>query len=107
MGVSWKNEKVVKHFRGIEDTRTYTKSPLKKNSNCVIIHVGTIVLRSSQDPETIVKNIIDMAKNCKDDKNEILISSLVPRLDNLNGKSRQVNIFLKKLCKKNCLCGLL
>ena len=48
-----------------------------------------------------------MAKNCKDDKNEILISSLVPRLDNLNGKSRQVNIFLKKLCKKNCLCGLL
>ena len=83
------------NISGESKIQELTKSPLKKNSNCVIIDVGTIVLRSSQDPETIVKNIIDMAKNCKDDKNEILISSLVPRLDNLNGKSRQVNSFEK------------
>ena len=34
-------------------------------------------------------------------KNEILVSSIVPRRDNLNGKGRQVNNILQKLCVEN------
>ena len=39
----------------------------------LIIDVGTNDLRSSQDPETIAKNIIDIAKNSMTNKNEILV----------------------------------
>ena len=31
----------------------------------------------------------------------MLISSIVPRRDHLNGKGRQVNRFLKKFCMEN------
>ena len=87
---------VVKHFSGstIEDMKTYIQAPLKRDPDRVIIHVGTYDSRSSQDPETIAKNIIDIAKNSTANKNEILVSSIVPRRDNLNGKGRQVNNIL-------------
>ena len=96
-----REEKVVgKRFSGstTEDMKTYIQHPLKCNADRVIIHVGTNGLRSSQDPETIAKNIIDIAKNSTTNKNEILVSSIVPRRDNLNGKGCQVNSILQKLC---------
>ena len=75
--------------------RIYTKSPLKRDSNHVIFHVGTNGLRSSQDLETIAKKIErDIAKNSKNDKNDILISNIVPRRDILNRKGCQVNKYL-------------
>ena len=84
-----------------EDMMTYTKPPLKCNHDRFIIHIGTNDLRSDQDRETIVRNVVDVANNSKTDINKILISSIVPRRDNLNGKVRQVNIFLKKFCMEN------
>ena len=56
----------------------------------MIIHVGTNNLRSSQDLVAIAKNIPDIAKINTTNKNEILVSSIVPPRDNLNGKGRQV-----------------
>ena len=102
--LSDREEKVVlKHFSGstTEDMKTYIQPPLKRDPDRVIIHVATNDLRSSQDPETIAKNIIDIAKNSTTNKNEILVSSIVPRRDNLNGKGRQVNNILQKLCVEN------
>ena len=94
---------VVKQFSGstTEDIMTYIKSPLKCNPDRFMIHVGTNDLRSDQDRETIVRNVVDVANNSETDINKILISSIVPGRDNLNGKVRQVNVFLKKLCMKN------
>ena len=94
---------VVKHFSGstTEDMKTYIQPPVKRDPDRVIIHVGTIDLRFSEDPKTIAKNIIDIAKNSTTSKNEILVSSIVPRRDNLNGKGRQVNNILQKLCVEN------
>ena len=89
---------VVKHFSGsTTDMKAYIQHPLKRNADRVIIHVSTIDLRSSQDPETIAKNIIHIAKSSMTNKNEILISSTVPRRDNLTGKDCQVNNILQKL----------
>ena len=48
-----------------------------------------------------MRNVVDVASNSKTDINKMLISSMVPRRDSLNGKVRQLNIFLKKFCKKN------
>ena len=118
MGVIWqRGEGGCEAFqrindRGYEDLHSAsTKAwPRSSNHSCrhkwlkvyrVIIHVGTNDLRSSQDPETIAKNIIDIAKNSTTNKNEILVSSIVPRRDNLNGKGRQVNNILQKLCVEN------
>ena len=42
--------------------KTYVQPPLKRDPDRVIIHVGTNELRSSQDPVTIAKNIIDILK---------------------------------------------
>ena len=94
---------IVKHFSGstTEYMKTYIQSPLMRDPDRVIIHVGTNDLRSSQAPETIAKNIIDIAKSSTTNKNEILVSSIVPRRDNLNGKGRQVNNILQKLCVEN------
>ena len=94
---------VVKQFSGstTEDMMTYIKPPLKCNPDCFIIHVGTNNLRSDKDRETIVRNVVDVANNSKNDIKKILISSIVPRRDNLKGKVRQVNIFLKNLCMEN------
>ena len=94
---------VVKHFSGssTEDVKTYIQPPIKRDIDRVIISVGTNDLKSSQDPETIAKNIIDIAKNSTTNENEILVSSIVPQRDNLNGKGRQVNNILQKLCAEN------
>ena len=79
---------------------TYVKPPLKYYHDHLIIHVGTNDLRSNQDRETIERNVVDVTNNSKTDLNKILISSIVPRRDNLNGKVRQF-ISLKKLCMGN------
>ena len=58
-------------------------------------------MRFNQDPETIAINIVEVSNNSKTDPNKALISSIVPRRDNLNGKGCQVNMFLKKFCMEN------
>ena len=55
---------VVKQFSGstTEDMMRYIKPPLKCNPDRFIIHVGTNDLRSDQDCETIVRNVLDVVK---------------------------------------------
>ena len=72
---------------------TYIKSPLKRNSDHFVIHVGTNDLRSYQDSEIIMRNVVEVENNSKTDIKKVLISSIVPRRENLNGEDRQVNIF--------------
>ena len=71
---------VVKHFSEstTEEMKTYIQPPLKRDPDRVIIHVGTNDLRSSQDPVTIAKNMIDTAKTSTTNKNETLVPSIVP-----------------------------
>ena len=91
------NEKVVvKYFSGstTEDMMTWIKPRLKRNPDRFIIHVKTNDLRSDQEN-------IEVANNSKTDTNKVLISSIVRARDNLNGKGRQVNSFLKEFCMEN------
>ena len=73
--------------------KTNIKTLLKRDPDCNI-HVRRNNVKSSQDPETIAKNIIENAKNSSNSKNKILISSVVPYRDSLNGKGRWVNEML-------------
>ena len=74
---------------------------MELNLNRVINHVGTNDWRYSQDPQAIPKSIIDIDKNAKNNKNDILILSIIPRRDNSIAKGRQVNEFLEKPYEKN------
>ena len=69
---------VVKQFSGstTEDMMTYIKPPLKCNLDSFIIHAGINNLRSDQDRETIVRNVVDVANNNKTDINKKIISSI-------------------------------
>ena len=60
--------------------------------------MGTNVLRHPKEAKEIAKEIIDLAINTKNEKNEIMISGIVPRRDNLNDKAKEVNIHLQNLC---------
>ena len=93
----------MKHLSGstTEDMMTYIKPPRKWNPDRFIIDVGTNNLRSNQDLKTFARIIIEVAYNSKTDTNILLISSIVPRRDNLNCKGRHLNIFLKKFCTEN------
>ena len=60
----------VKHFSGsTTHMMRYIKPPLKRNPDRFIIHVGKNNLRSDQDPETITRNIVEVANNSKTDRN--------------------------------------
>ena len=90
----------IKNFSGatVEDMKTYIIPSKKHDNDLVILHVGTNDLRHPKEAKEIAKEIIDLAINTKTEKNEIMISGIVPRRDNLNDKAKEVNIHLQNLC---------
>ena len=63
---------------------------MKRNPDCFIILVGTNHLRSDHDLEIIRKNIVEVANSCETDAKKVLISSILPRRDSLNGKGSTI-----------------
>ena len=63
----------------------------------IIFHCGTNNLPSSEDPETITKNIVNLTKNVKTDTTKVAISGIIPRRDTFNLSAKQVNETLKKI----------
>ena len=85
------------------DMKHYTKPPIKKNPNAevVIIHTVTNVLSSDSTPIEIATNITDLAADVKKNLNrscDVMISSIIPRGDQLQKKAFNVNKKLKDLC---------
>ena len=94
------NEKIyIKSFPGAttEDMKDYIKPSLKYNPDLVILHTGTNSLRSEKLPEGIADDIMKIALETKTDENDVAISGIIPRSDDmkLNAKGIQVNDFLK------------
>ena len=85
------------------DMKHYTKPPIKKNPNAevVIIHTGTNDLSSNSTPTEIATNIMDLAVDVKKNLNrsyDVIISSIIPRGDQLQQKAFNVNKELRELC---------
>ena len=80
----------------------YIKPTVKLSPNQIILHCGTNNLPSSEDPETITRSIINIAKNIKANnvKVAVAISGIIPRRDTFNLKAKQVNETLKKICEE-------
>ena len=82
------------------DMKYYTKPAIKKNPNTevVIIPTGANDLSSNSTPTEIATNIMDLATDVKKNLNrscDIIISSIIPRGDQLQQKAVNVNKELK------------
>ena len=97
-----KNKVVVKHFSGAKtkDMESY----IIPNPETIIIHSGTNDLKSDSSPEEITRDIIKLTTSCKTQTNKVILSSIVPRYDNLNEKATRVNKCLKKECGARNIC---
>ena len=97
-----KHHVVVRSFGGAKTQcmEDYIKPTVKLAPKQIILHCGTNNLPSNEDPETIAKNIINLAKNIKTDTTKIAVSGIIPRRDTFNHKVKHVNQALKKICQE-------
>ena len=77
----------------------YIQPTTERAPSNVILHCGTNGLKTSTDLEQIAENI-NLAKSMKTDKNNVVISELTPRNDQLNKKAKEVNEVLTRECNK-------
>ena len=87
----------------VDHMNSHAIPTMQRNPKKIILHCGTNDIRSSQSPEEIATEILDLASAMKTSKNTIYVSSLVQRGDQWNGKVTDVNRHLKELCKGNNL----
>ena len=82
----------------------YIKPSLKHKPDSMIIHVGTNNLRSKESSDEITDNILKHAMDAKKKINEVAISSIVIRDDDLYCKGKQVNNILQRKVAEYELC---
>ena len=75
--------------------KDYARPSQRYNPYVFILHTGSNDLRSTKSPNEISDEIVKLALDIKTDKNEVIISSIVCRGDELNEKALKINDFLK------------
>ena len=96
------NENVfIKYFSGatVECMNSYVIPSLKYEPNLVILHCGKNDLRSEKGSEEIANEILNLALKIKKPYNDVIISGLATRNDDLNDKGLEVNDHLYYLSK--------
>ena len=73
----------------------YDNPSRKRKPDLYIFHAGTNDLRFGKRPEEIADEIIEVAASLQTNENEVAVSAIVTRNDNLNDKGKRVNEFLK------------
>ena len=69
--------------------------PMAFNPELIILHIGTNSLRGERTPEELAEEIVDLATSLKYDENEIVISEIIARRDQLNENVSKVNDILR------------
>ena len=73
----------------------------ENNPDHLIFHVGTKDVPSNKKSESIAESIVSLAKEVKESKLDVSISSIIPRNDNWNNKVMESNSYLKDLCESS------
>ena len=84
--------------------KDHSELPLRENTDHFILPVGTNNLYSDSEQKTITKSIVDIDSSMKKEKDNVNISNIVIRNDDLKGKTTEVNEHLKLLCKERNIC---
>ena len=96
-----KADRVYRHsFNGATTSamKHHSVPVMEFNPDLVILHCGTNSLRGPENEEKIATDILTLAKSLKTDTNDILVSSIVPRRDQLKEKAEKVNDVLCIKC---------
>ena len=51
----------------------------------------TVILRDSKNPKDIANDIMQLAKSVKTDANKVAVSTILPRKDKFNSKTKEFN----------------
>ena len=88
---------VVRSFPGAEtdDVESHIKPTLRIKPEHIINNCETNDLKNNT-PQSIVDNILSLAKLIQQENNIVLVSSIVPRKDHLDKKGKEENIILEK-----------
>ena len=91
----------IKSFPGAstKDMESYSIPTKSYGNDLIILHCGTNDLRTSKSPNEISRMILELANDMKTEDNDVMISGILPRNDELNSKGKSVNSNLKTLCK--------
>ena len=81
----------VKHFSGatVDHMKSYDTTSKSYENDLVILHVGTNDLREKKTAREIATNITELAIDLKTDKNESMISGIIPRNDKLDDNGEE------------------
>ena len=92
---------VVRSFAGAKTTQMmhYAKPAEEDNPSLYILHIGTNDLKENKSAVEIADEITSLARSLKKDNNEVKVSGICPRGDNLNDKASGVNKILEQRCK--------
>ena len=101
-----KNDKLyVQSYRGARTSamKHHANASLEFKSDIFILHCGTNDLTLEKTPETIATDILEIGLQLKSDNNDVYISGILTRRDDLNDKGRKVNDYLKLRCPNYAL----
>ena len=70
------------------------------NLNHIVLHAGTDDLRTEYTAHQIAKATMDLVTSLKNDDNTLTVSGIVPRLDNSNSNTNEMNLCLVLMCKE-------
>ena len=91
---------VAKHLSvaKTKDMKSYAIPTVEQKPDIIILHTGTNNLKTIDTPKEITMAIFNLAMTCKSDTNNVFMSGIVPRSDNLNEKPSKVNSILRHEC---------
>ena len=78
----------------------YSQPSREYENDLIILHCGTNDLKTNP-AKNISDDIISLAKSLKTERNDVMISGVIPRRDKLNDKGKEVNRLLSTWCFQN------
>lgn len=90
----------VKAFPGAstECMEHFVKPSIKYNPDLFILHTGSNDLRKNKSPREIADGIVNLATKIKTSNNDVIVSGIIERCDDLNSKAKKVNELLINKC---------
>ena len=90
----------VQSYRGARTSamKHHANASMEFNPDIFILHCGTNDLKLQKSPEEIANNILEIGLQLQSNDNEVFISGIVYRRDELNEKATKVNDILKLKC---------
>ena len=95
----------MKAFPGadIADMTHYVLPTAKRDPDAIILHCGTNSLQKHDDPTEVAQELAKLACSLKNERNAVVISSIVCRSDDQREKVDKVNEALYTLCQEHSL----